>query len=125
VPNSDFLVLVGDFNAQVGVFNPQDDLWHGVVGKFGIKERNLAGEDLLQFCECNQLSITNTCFQKNPVYYDTWMYPATKLHHVIDFKSSQRMCCLDVQVMRGANCWTDHCMARAKLRLMLPRSGEV
>jgi len=38
IPSSDFLVLVGDFNARVGVFNPQDDLWHGVVGKFGIEE---------------------------------------------------------------------------------------
>jgi len=29
-----FLVLVGDFNARVGVFNPEDDLWRGVVGKW-------------------------------------------------------------------------------------------
>jgi len=31
------------------VFNPEDDLWRGVVGKYGIEERNLAGEDFLQF----------------------------------------------------------------------------
>ena len=56
------------------------------------------------------------------------MHPATKLHHKIDFvvmRSSQRMCCLDVQVMRRANCWTDHGMVRAKLRLLLPQSGGV
>jgi len=47
VPNTDFLVLVGDFNALVGVLNPEDDLWHGVVGKYGIEERNHAGEDFL------------------------------------------------------------------------------
>ena len=40
-----FLILVGDFNTRVGVFNPEDDLWRGVVGKYGIEERNLAGED--------------------------------------------------------------------------------
>ena len=56
--NTDFLVLVGDFNAPVGVF----DLWCGVVGKYGIKERNLAGEDFLQFCQCNQLSIMTTWY---------------------------------------------------------------
>ena len=76
VPNSDFLILVGDFNARVGVFNPQDELRHGVVSKHGIKERNLAGEEYLQFCECNQLSIINTCFQKKLIYYGTWMHPA-------------------------------------------------
>jgi len=34
-------------------------LW---VCKYGIKERNLAGEDFLQFCQCNQLSIMNMHF---------------------------------------------------------------
>jgi len=61
------------------VFNPQDDLWHGVVGRYGIEERNLADEDFLQFCECNQLSIMNTCFQKKPMHYGTWIHLATKL----------------------------------------------
>ena len=65
VPNTDFLVLVG----RVGVFNPEDDLWHGVVGKYGIEERNLAGEDFLQFCQCNQLSIMNTWYQKKLIHY--------------------------------------------------------
>ena len=38
VPISDFLVLVCDFKAQVGVFSPEDNLWHGVAGKYGIEE---------------------------------------------------------------------------------------
>ena len=37
--------------------------------------------------------------------------------------SSQRMCCLDIQVARGANCWTDHCIVRPKLRLLLLSEG--
>ena len=99
-----------------------------MVGRYGIEERNFAGEDFLQFYQCNQLSIMNTWFQKIPIHYGTWMHSATKLHHMTDFvvmRSSQRMCCLDVQVMKGANCWTDHCMVRAKLRLLLPWSGGV
>ena len=35
------------------------------------------------------------------------------------------MCCLDVQVMRGANCWTDHRMVRTKLRLLCSWSGDI
>ena len=35
------------------------------------------------------------------------------------------MCCLDVQVMRGSNCWTDHHMMRAKLRVLLSQSRSI
>ena len=48
------------------------------------------------------------------------MHPATKKQHMIDFvimKAKQCMFCTDVKVMRQANCWTDHQMVRAKLRL--------
>ena len=50
----------------------------------GIEERDLAGEDFLQFRQCNQLSIMNTCFQKKPIHYGTWMHPAIKLHIISD-----------------------------------------
>jgi len=70
----------------------------------------------------------NNCFQKKPIYYGAWMHPATKLYHMIDFvvmRSSQRMHCLDVQVMREVNYWTDHCMVRAKLRLLFSHGGGI
>ena len=69
VPYSDFLVL------------PQDDLWRGVVGKYGIEERNCPDEDFLQFCKHNRLTAMKTCFQKKLIRYGTWMHPTTKLHH--------------------------------------------
>ena len=64
------------------MFNPEDDLQHGVVGKYGIEERNFAGEDYLQLCQCNQLLTMNTCFQNKPIHYGTWMHLATKRHHM-------------------------------------------
>ena len=71
---------------QECVFNPHDDLWRGVVGKYGIEERNCPDEDFLQLCKHNQLTAMNTCFQKKLIHYaGTWMHPATKLHHMIDF----------------------------------------
>ena len=99
VPQGDTLLLLGDFNARVGVFDPRDDLWNGVIGSHDIAERNLAGEEFLQFCASNQLLVMNTCFQKKFVHYGTWKHPATKNYHMIDFivmRASQRRCCLDV-----------------------------
>ena len=55
--------------------------------------------------------VLNTFFQKNLINLGTWEHPATKYCHMIDFvamRTVQRICCLDVMVMRGANCWTDH-----------------
>ena len=61
-------MMLGDFNARVGVFNPADGLWHGTIGRHGIAERNHADEEFLQFCQSYQLTMMNTYFQKKPVY---------------------------------------------------------
>ena len=40
-------------------------------------------------------------------------------------RADQRVLCVDVQVMRGANCWSDHSMVRAKVRFRLPYLKKV
>ena len=42
-----------------------------MIGKYGVDERNEAGEDFLQFCTVNHLTVMNTWFQKKrvPVWY--------------------------------------------------------
>ena len=92
------------------------------MGKNGIDKRNEAGEDLLQFCVMNQLTVMNTWFQKKNIYYGTWMHPALKWFHMIYLvlmREKQQFCCQDVQVMRGATCWMDHNLVRAKLKIDL------
>ena len=124
IPQNDILVVLGDFNARVGVLGQSDDLWHEVIGKHGLDERNLAGENFLQFCAANQLTVMNTWFQKKNIYFGTWMHPATKKHHMVDLivmRTTERVFCRDVKAMREANCWTDHKMVRAKIRVRLPR----
>lgn len=63
VPQNDTLLILGNFNAHVGVCD-DDEMWTGVLGKLGIGVRNWSGEDLLQFCEINQLSVMNSFFKK-------------------------------------------------------------
>lgn len=84
ISQSDVLVMLGDFNARVGVLKPDKEEWQGVVGKHGIDVRNEAGEEFLQFCALNQLTVMNTWFQKKNIHYGTWIHPATKWFHMID-----------------------------------------
>ena len=122
IPPNDLLLMLGDLNAHVGVRDRSSELWSDVLGCFGIDDHNQAGEDLLNFCDLNQLSLMNTWFQKDSFRYGTWTHPATKKSSMIDFvvvRSAQRCHCLDVQVMRGATFWTDHKLVRVKLRLDL------
>ena len=80
IPQSDVLVTFGDFNSRVSVLKPDEEEWQGV---YGIDERNEAGEEFLQFCALNQLTVMNTWFQKKNIYYGTWMHPApSKRFHI-------------------------------------------
>ena len=109
------LVTLGDFNARVGVLDQGSDVWCGVLGRHGKSERNLAGEEFLEFCAANSLSIMNTWFQKKEIHHGTWAHHATKKFHMIDFvvmRAGQKCYCKDVQVMRGVNYWTNHKLVR-------------
>lgn len=94
------LIVLGNFNARVGVLEEKNGLWRGVIGRHGLQDRNHAGEELLEFCAINELSIMNTWFQKKTVHQGTWIHPATKKTHImIDFimmRTSQSVYCGDV-----------------------------
>ena len=90
-----------------------------VLGKHGLRVMNEAGLSLLSFCSMNNLAILNTYFEKRDIYKQTWQNPGINVWHSIGLvlmRQSQRRC-MDVQVMRGAECWSDHRMVRAKMRM--------
>ena len=53
IPQNGVLLLLGDFNTREGVIKQGDEMWHGFVGRHGLDERNVAGEEFLQFCALN------------------------------------------------------------------------
>ena len=94
-------------------------LWCGRVGKM-----NENGETFLSFCALNELSIMNMKFVKADVYKHTWQHPGTKCWHCIDFivmRQVDRRLCFDVSVLRSAECWNDHKLLQARLRLNVHR----
>ena len=68
--SNEFLLEMGDFNTKVGMEAMKD-----VVGKFGIGNRNKRGERLIEFCQINNLTISNTWFQHHPRKVYTWKSP--------------------------------------------------
>ena len=44
-----FLLMLGDLNAHVGVWDSSSELCSDVLGCFGIDDRNQAGKDFLTF----------------------------------------------------------------------------
>ena len=59
-PKKDVLFIIGDWNAKVGSQETP-----GVMGKFGLGIRNVAGQRLIEFCQEDTLVIANTLFQQH------------------------------------------------------------
>lgn len=130
-PIRDELVLMGDFNAQVGT---QHHDWKGTMGPWGFGRSNPSnnGERLLSFCLCNQLTITNTLFRHKPAHKATWYSPAsaanprsppicTMIDYIITRRSSTTMF-HDTRTYQGiqvsSNAY-DHRLVASKIKLQL------
>ena len=113
----DKIILLGDFNARVGI---NHDIWHGVIGHHGVSNMNSSGLRLLSLCSELGLAITNTFFQLRDMHKTSWMHPRSNHWHLIDYVIVWRRDLNEVQItraMRGTECSTDHRLIRSILRL--------
>ena len=67
-------VIAGDFNSEIGRRTEDDTC----IGKYSSGKRNNNGEEMINFCERNELQITNTCFQHSQRHRTTW--EQTQIH---------------------------------------------
>lgn len=74
VPANDKVIALGDFNARVG---RDSEAWKGVLGMHGVGNCNDNGRLLLESCAEQEMTITNTIFQKDS-RKTTWMHPQSK-----------------------------------------------
>ena len=70
LPKKDTAIIMGDFNAKVGSKGSDN-----ILGKFGLGDRNEAGERLVEFCAEKSLIISNTLFQQPKRRVYTWTSP--------------------------------------------------
>ena len=119
LPPQEKIVLLGDFNARVG---KEHHVWGKVIGRHGVGSCNSNGERLLRLCSEFGLTITNTISQLRDKFKTTWMHPRSKHWHLLDYVIVRQSDVRDVlltRAMRGAECWTDHRLARASLRFQI------
>lgn len=122
VPPTDIIILMGDFNAQVGSDN---NGWEKVMGKHGIlkSQMNENGTMFANLCNRYGLVIGGTLFTHDDSYKHTWISPKkpyrTQIDHIAisqQWKSSLN----DVRTNIGANIKSDHRLLVAKIHLKLP-----
>ncbi|KAI5628052.1 hypothetical protein C0J50_8290 [Silurus asotus] len=69
VPRKERLVIGTDFNGHVGEGNRGDE---EVMGRYGIKERNVEGQMVVDFAERMEMAVVNTYFMKKENYRVTY-----------------------------------------------------
>ena len=122
IPSSDMILIMGDFNARVGKQKQQTS--SGVIGPYATDQLNENGRRLTEFCQHNDLIITNTFFQHKTIHQASWMHPGNKKWHMLDYtlvNRKFRSSVEDVRVQRSCagTIGTDHHLLRTKLKFHL------
>ncbi|KAK3522807.1 hypothetical protein QTP86_001539 [Hemibagrus guttatus] len=87
IPTGERVVIGADFNGHVGEGNTGDE---EVMGKFGVKERNLEGQMVVDFAKRMDMAVVNTYFQKRE-------------EHRVTYKSGSRRTQVDYILCRRGN----------------------
>ncbi|KAI5742924.1 hypothetical protein M8J77_012730 [Diaphorina citri] len=118
----DVLILMGDFNAKVG-----DERVHNVVGPYGLGNINSAGEDLVNFCEENNLFVSNTWFDQKQSARHTWISPNGIYKNQIDYicvSNRFRNSITNAKARPGADCGSDHNPVVITMRIKLKKLAK-
>ena len=123
VPNSDFLIVAGDWNARPGCC---DINTRHILGKYGIGKRCANGDRLVRFADKNQLFISSTRFRHPKKHLLTWYSrdgrSANQIDHIL-VRKRWASAVEDCRGYRGAETGnangSDHVLVRARIKLHL------
>ncbi|PZC72845.1 hypothetical protein B5X24_HaOG210520 [Helicoverpa armigera] len=108
------ILLVGDFNAQIGSKSNKDEF---VLGNYSSGYRNDNGQRLVNFSYAYNLKIMNSFYKKRKSRKWTWISPNGRDKNEIDFiLTNQKQFFNDVSVINKLNFNTDHRMVRANIK---------
>lgn len=119
IPSENAIILVGDFNAQVG----KEQKYQSIVGRYPAHTRtNCNGKRLIELCKAFQLIMKSTAFKHLPRKQKTWVAPNSRLgefqidHVAIARKAQSEI--QNVKVLRNAKIDSDHYLSKIKVKLI-------
>ena len=123
VSTDDMIIIMGDLNARVGQ-NQQQQIVKSSVKPVTVDVENENGTRLVDFCEINNVIISNTFFKHKLMHQTSWVHPRNKVGHIIDYtlvNKKFRSSVEDIPICRRAAgaIGTDHHLMRVKVRLHL------
>lgn len=121
--NNEVNIILGDFNAKIGSGRVLD-----IVGEYGLGNRNERGDRLVQFCQEENMMVTNTWFKLPPRRLYTWVSPQDNpknnkiVRNQIDFiliNKRFRNCVKSAKTYPGADVGSDHNPVVVRMQLKL------
>lgn len=124
IPKNDILILIGDFNAQIGI----EEQNKNVAGRETIHNKtNDNGEKLCNLAAITNTFIMSTKFKHKRHHKITWMIPGStegnQIDHVMISRKWEKIV-HDVRTYRGANVDSDHFLIIAKVKMKIIRNSK-
>ncbi|KAK3519256.1 hypothetical protein QTP70_023102 [Hemibagrus guttatus] len=117
IPTGERVVIGVDFNGHVGEGNRGDE---EVMGKFGVKERNLEGQMVVDFTKRMDMAVVNTYFQKREEHRVTYKSGGrrTQVDYILCRRDNLKEIS-DCKVVVGESVATQHRMVVCRMTLMV------
>ncbi|KAK3514669.1 hypothetical protein QTP70_021575, partial [Hemibagrus guttatus] len=117
IPTSERVVIGADFNGHVGEGNRGDE---EVMGKFGVKERNLEGQMVVDFAKRMDMAVVNTYFQKREEHRVTYKSGgrSTQVDYILCRRGNLKEIS-DCKVVVGESVARQHRMVVCRMTLMV------
>ncbi|KAK3532175.1 hypothetical protein QTP86_009196 [Hemibagrus guttatus] len=117
IPTGERVVIGADFNGHVGEGNTGDE---EVMGKFGVKERNLEGQMVVDFAKRMDMGVVNTYFQKREEHRVTYKSGgrSTQVDYILCRRGNLKEIS-DCKVVVGESVARQHRMVACRMTLMV------
>ncbi|KAK3570342.1 hypothetical protein QTP86_017287 [Hemibagrus guttatus] len=117
IPTGERVVIGADFNGHVGEGNTGDE---EVMGKFGVKERNLEGQMVVDFAKRMDMTVVNTYFQKREEHRVTYKSGGrrTQVDYILCRRGNLKEIS-DCKVVVGESVARQHRMVLCRMTLMV------